>query len=56
MHGLFTKYILLNIQSYHFSHPGEFKQNMIGKIAETDARPSQVDQLAVVTARPRLGT
>ena len=30
--------------------------NMTAKIAENDARTSQVDQFAVVTARPRLGT
>ena len=29
---------------------------MTAKIAENDARTSQVDQFAVVTARPRLGT
>ena len=28
MDGLFTKQILLNIQSYHFSHPGEFKRDL----------------------------
>ena len=30
--------------------------NMTAKIAKNDARTSQVDQFAVVTARPRLGT
>ena len=29
---------------------------MTAKIAENDARTSQVDQFAVVTARPKLGT